>query len=612
MNMKRAVSSLLLFLCITISTGIMISQFDKPMYAEAAVKGLDRTELFLYEGDSETLNLNGIKGSAKWSSSDKSIATVSSKGRVTGKKKGTAVITAKVKGKKYKCKVTVDKIVLNYNEKTLKKGKSINLSMINSDKKVMYPSSKVKWVSSDTTVASVNNKGSVQALAAGTTTITGTMYNGKKASCKINVEGVRIINNPAYLSVGDSIKINYVYVPPTDYKEELVWTIEYDTGEDAPVVPYSFDMNTKTLTALSEARNVTIYIQSDKDLDIGDVIWFEIVDHLVGENGNNEETNDEFELVENRPENPTSTDLTDVDNSVPMDDYNELAANSTPTLRSSERFIIDRDCAITIFDAPILYLPQENWDIWEKFYYTLDGTTPTTGSTRFNSTIYLDRDCTLKMIGVSGNIISKVLTVDISLKNGFYLNWGTNPEVDIETCMYAIKNNVSDLSVLNDKELELYHKAKQILADIIRPGMTDYDKLKAIHDYICRNVTYSYSPNDQDAYGALVLGKSVCMGYSGAFQLLAGLCDIHCMSVYGFAGGAHSWNLVKLDGEWYHVDCNSDDIDSEDRIQYRFFLIDDAHFPYSWQKTEFRNPLDGRTYAYPAATGTKYHTGTYE
>ncbi len=46
-------------------------------------------------------------GKITWKSSNKKVATVSSKGKVTAKKKGKATITAKVAGKTYKCKVTV-------------------------------------------------------------------------------------------------------------------------------------------------------------------------------------------------------------------------------------------------------------------------------------------------------------------------------------------------------------------------------------------------------------------------------------------------------------------------------------------------------------------------
>ncbi len=61
----------------------------------------------MYAGDSYTLVLNGVYGTAKWDSDNKSVATVSSKGIVSAKKKGTATISATVNKKKYTCKITV-------------------------------------------------------------------------------------------------------------------------------------------------------------------------------------------------------------------------------------------------------------------------------------------------------------------------------------------------------------------------------------------------------------------------------------------------------------------------------------------------------------------------
>ncbi len=56
------------------------------------------------------LKVIGANAKVKWSSSKKSIATVSKKGKITAKKKGTATITAKYRGKKYNCKVTVESV----------------------------------------------------------------------------------------------------------------------------------------------------------------------------------------------------------------------------------------------------------------------------------------------------------------------------------------------------------------------------------------------------------------------------------------------------------------------------------------------------------------------
>lgn len=74
--------------------------------AKAKIK-LNKTSITLQKGKTYTLKLKGTKKKAKWTSSKKTIATVTKKGKVTAKKSGTAVITAKIGKKKYKCKVKV-------------------------------------------------------------------------------------------------------------------------------------------------------------------------------------------------------------------------------------------------------------------------------------------------------------------------------------------------------------------------------------------------------------------------------------------------------------------------------------------------------------------------
>lgn len=495
---KIRLSYILFFLILTFLTLPILTKTGT--HAQAAVtQGLKEKELLLYVGGTYTLKLQGIKGTAKWSSSDKSIAEVSAKGKVKAKKKGTATITATVGSKKYKCKVTVDKVSLNYNEVTLNKEKTLTLSIVDSKKKVVAASNNVKWTSSDSKIASVDAKGIVYPKEVGTATITGTMSDGTKASCKINVPGIRFLNQQEQLKDGESLKLEYIYIPPDGKKSDLIWTIEYDLGEEEedpcgelPLIPYSFDQKSATLTALRSARLIDVMVESKSDPDICRSYLIEFVGvHICNIQDRNDHEYSDIDYNDDYED-----DLWAVDDEDPIGwdpvDYEYLARYSKPTLRTSERFIIDKDCSITIYDAPKLYLPAENWDIWEKFYYTLDGTTPTMNSTRFSSKIYLEQDCTLKMVGVSGNIVSEVLTVNIKVLSDFYLFWGSSSGVDNATVMYAIRNNVSDLSVLDEKELELYYKAKQILAEIITPGMTDYDKLKAIHDYICINVTHGY------------------------------------------------------------------------------------------------------------------------
>lgn len=71
-----------------------------------AVK-LTKTRLTMTEGDNRTIRLKGAKaGRVSWRSSKKSVASVSN-GKIRAKKAGKAVITARYKGKRYRCRVTV-------------------------------------------------------------------------------------------------------------------------------------------------------------------------------------------------------------------------------------------------------------------------------------------------------------------------------------------------------------------------------------------------------------------------------------------------------------------------------------------------------------------------
>lgn len=96
---KRALAIVLT--CIMVLTLI-------PIQANAAKKiKLNKSKLSLFVGKTYTLKLLNNKSKIKWSSSKKNIATVSSKGKVKAKKKGSCNIVAKAGRKKYVCKVTV-------------------------------------------------------------------------------------------------------------------------------------------------------------------------------------------------------------------------------------------------------------------------------------------------------------------------------------------------------------------------------------------------------------------------------------------------------------------------------------------------------------------------
>lgn len=146
-----------------------------------------------------TVTPNGATNpNVTFESSNESVATVSSKGKVTGKKTGTAIITVTTKENGYKafCVVTVKqnvtKIKLNYSSYKLGYKKSVQLKATVT---TTASNKKIKWTSSNPSVASVNSSGKVTAKKYGTTTITATATDGSKvkATCKIQV--VRLVTS---------------------------------------------------------------------------------------------------------------------------------------------------------------------------------------------------------------------------------------------------------------------------------------------------------------------------------------------------------------------------------------------------------------------------------
>ncbi len=126
---------------------------------------------------------------------------------------------------------------------------------------------------------------------------------------------------------------------------------------------------------------------------------------------------------------------------------------------------------------------------------------------------------------------------------------------------------------------------------------TDFEKAQALHDYLVRTCAYDNNVAGTDAatspsrtaYGALVKGRAVCQGYTLAYKLLLSRAGIPAIYVVSDSMN-HSWNMVELDGSWYHVDATWDDPLYEDEsgqaadggfdaeVSHEFFLRSDASF----------------------------------
>lgn len=99
-------------------------------------------------------------------------------------------------------------------------------------------------------------------------------------------------------------------------------------------------------------------------------------------------------------------------------------------------------------------------------------------------------------------------------------------------------------------------KVDAIVAALIRPDMTDYQKSLVLHNWLTMNAQYDQTYSHYKPDGVLLYGTGVCQSYALAYQLLLNKVGIENCLEYG---DNHMWNMIRLDGEWYHVDVTWDD-----------------------------------------------------
>ena len=171
------------------------------------------------------------------------------------------------------------------------------------------------------------------------------------------------------------------------------------------------------------------------------------------------------------------------------------------------------------------------------------------------------------------------------LVDSLYYVYFQNPyvlDLDIENCSYSEKEQMLyleyelDDATFEREKKEVYQKANSVIKEIIKPNMSDYEKVVAIWDYLETNTEYETEAfeyakqhnfsmegatgfeNTFNVYGILCKGKGVCQSYAYTFKLLAHMCDIESIVVIGTMHNVnHAWNAIKIDGEWYMIDTTN-------------------------------------------------------
>ena len=131
-------------------------------------------------------------------------------------------------------------------------------------------------------------------------------------------------------------------------------------------------------------------------------------------------------------------------------------------------------------------------------------------------------------------------------------------------------------------------------------SLSDFDKIKFVNDYIVQNTVYSTETihSAHSAYTVLAEGKAVCQGYALLAQKMLTKLGIESLYVVGEAGGVgHAWNLVKLNGGWYHIDMTWNDPTPDrgpNNVRYAYFLMSDQQLikDHTWEKADYPQAVD--------------------
>ena len=147
-------------------------------------------------------------------------------------------------------------------------------------------------------------------------------------------------------------------------------------------------------------------------------------------------------------------------------------------------------------------------------------------------------------------------------------------------CSVSTKGSKTTFSVEYTVEKSEYPEMKKQIDGICETVMASFTDISdewqtelEIHDYIIDNCEYQLDNGNGEqstVYGALVEGKAACEGYSKAAKLLLDKAGIFSAVVSGMAENEsgevspHMWNAVKIDGNYYYLDCTWDDPVSDD------------------------------------------------
>ena len=140
--------------------------------------------------------------------------------------------------------------------------------------------------------------------------------------------------------------------------------------------------------------------------------------------------------------------------------------------------------------------------------------------------------------------------------------------------------DINAMFTINKIELaSINQQMDEYMLELNLDGLSDYEKTKKIYAFVIEKMEYvSTDQIKEHSIKGFVEGQGVCQAYAVAINYLLERANVESRYIIGdiktnyitdFTG--HAWNMVKLDGLWYHLDATWDD----DTDEWSFFLVSD-------------------------------------
>ena len=183
-------------------------------------------------------------------------------------------------------------------------------------------------------------------------------------------------------------------------------------------------------------------------------------------------------------------------------------------------------------------------------------------------------------------------TASAQTRNGFTLSYGMTTMTEI---VLSFPYNTAAISAC-EKQLA---QVREQIRRLAQSCATDREKVLMVAEYIVRNTEYQIDHVlNQNAAASLCYGIAQCSGYSKAVKYLLDFLDIPCIYVTGDAddgrggSGPHAWNMVQLDGEYYHLDVTFMDGSNPDErgaLRQVYLFYDDSSMAkdHRWDRRKY-------------------------